>query len=482
MTNKLLKKTFPLFLSLFLLLLTFSLNAQPNNNEPNVVEGEFLYEKYSTENPEITPQQYEILDKQCAENIKLLGFEKTEKSTNSVFLNWPLKVATGFTDCSYYITTAYVDENTATGAIGDWHCGTNTYDGHQGTDICTWPFPFYKMDNNLIEVIAAAAGTILAKSDGHFDRNCGSNNDTANYVVIQHADGSCALYWHMKSGSVTTKAVSQTVAVGEYLGVVGSSGSSTAPHLHFEVWSGTTSATYKDPYSGTCNTLNANSWWASQKPYTEPAIIKASVHTTDVVVPGCPSTETPYESSTYQIPFQGPGLNPGYAKFYIFIRDEVSGTTVNCSILNPGGSTFNSWIYNCNNNYNGSYFGFSKLLPTNPGTYTFQATYNGITCSQSFEITTAASVSTIADSEKILISPNPAGSTFNVVGEGIRNGNYKFTLKNVLGQVIFDENAQVENNALQKTFSIAEFSDGIYFLVAANDKTTIVKKIIKKSY
>jgi len=475
------KNKFTASIVLFLFVLVYSSVAQTKKAEPEFVGGEFSYEKYSAENPEITPKQYEMLDKQCAQNIKIFGLDKIKKSTNSVLLNWPLKAATGFTDCSYYIATAYVDENTAAGAISDWHCGTNTYDGHQGTDICIWPFPFYKMDNNQIEVIAAAAGTILAKSDGHFDRNCASNNDTANYIIIQHADGSCALYWHMKSGSVTTKAISQTVTVGEYLGCVGSSGSSTGPHLHFEVWNGTFSSSYKDPYSGTCNTLNSNSWWASQKPYTEPAIIKASVHITDVVVPACPSTETPNESSTYQIPFQGPGLNPGYAKFYIFLRDEVSGTVVNCSILNPGGSTFNSWIYNCNNSYNGSYFGFSKLLPTNPGTYTFQATYNNITCSQSFNIITAAGVSTNTDSEKLNISPNPASSTINISGEDMENGNYIFLLKNVLGQTIINENALVENKAVQKRLSISELSNGVYFLLIENNKSKTVRKIIKQN-
>jgi len=40
---------------------------------------------------------------------------------------------------------------------------SNTYDGHHGTDIAIWPYSFYKMDNNQIEVIAAAAGTITQK-------------------------------------------------------------------------------------------------------------------------------------------------------------------------------------------------------------------------------------------------------------------------------------------------------------------------------
>ena len=46
------------------------------------------------------------------------------------------------------------------------------------------------MDSNLVEVIAAAPGVILDKHDGEFDRNCASTSSNANYVVIQHTDGS----------------------------------------------------------------------------------------------------------------------------------------------------------------------------------------------------------------------------------------------------------------------------------------------------
>lgn len=465
--------------SLIFFVFSFSTSAQNTTNESVENGGEYVYEKYDAEHPEITHEQYKMLDRQCAENIKLLGLDKKEKSKTSVLLNWPLRPAVGFTDCSYYIVTAYVDQNTAAGAINDYFCGTNTYDTHQGTDICSWPFPFYKMDHSQVEVIAAAAGNIISKADGNFDRNCASNSNTANSIIIQHSDGSCALYWHMKSGSVTSKAVGQTVAVGEYLGVVGSSGSSTGPHLHFEIWSTTTSSSYKDPYSGTCNLLNGNSWWAAQKPHSEPAILKASVHTTDAVIPGCDTTETPNESTSYTIPFQGPGLSPGYAKFYIFIRDEVSGTTVNLGIHNPDNSLFGSgWIFNCNNNYNGLYWTWSKLLPTTAGTYTFQATYNGITCSQSFDILTATGINNNSASEQFQIFPNPVTEMLNVTADGIENGNYKLALKNILGQLILNENEKIENNSFKNTISISEFPNGIYFLTIDNDKTRIVRKII----
>lgn len=431
-------------------------------------------------NPCITPQQYAVLDKQCNENINRIGLKQNKViSALTTTLIWPLKAASGFTDSGYHFIGAYVDQNTTAGAILDFNCGNNTYDSHQGTDIAIWPFGFLKMDNNQVEVIAAAAGTIVQKADGNFDRNCATNSLTANSIIIQHADGSQALYWHMKKNSVTSKIVGQTVVAGEYLGVVGSSGSSTGPHLHFEIRSGSTSATYKDPFSGTCNSLNATSWWAIQKPHTNPEILKVSVNTTDIVIPGCPSTEISNESNSFSIPFQGAGLSPGYAKFYVFEREIPISSIMDMKILNPNGSTFNSWSFTIPTFYKVSYLGFSKLLPSIPGTYTFQATYNGITITKSFDITLALGIPTLVENEKFKVFPNPTNDFFSIIGKDIENGDYKFTLTNSLGQIIRIENNEIDKNVINKDFSISELSKGIYFLSIESKDLRIIKKLVK---
>jgi murein DD-endopeptidase MepM/ murein hydrolase activator NlpD len=280
---------------------------------------------------------------------------RNQKSPLSIVLNWPLKAAEGFTNCGFYAISVYVDQNNASGAIKDYNCGTNTYDGHQGTDIFIRPFAFYKMDHDQVEIIAAADGILINKGDGNFDKNCASNSLPANYVIIQHADGSYALCWHMKEFPVTQKSTGQSVVDGEYLGIAGSSGCSTGPHLHFELRTGSASNTYIDPYSGPCNMLNPSSWWASQKPYREPSILKASTNSTDVVLPPSLQTEIPNEYISFPVSFQGPGPPPGTAKFYMFTRNETLGLTADLSILNPDGTSFDSWTYNSKGNYNASY-------------------------------------------------------------------------------------------------------------------------------
>lgn len=464
----------------FFLFSTIFMFGQNETNVSKVDGGWYEYSKNDAQNPCISAAEYARLENEIKGNLEKMGLvNRPANSALTTSLNWPLRTAAGFSQCEYHFIGAYVDQNTTASAVQDYNCESNTYDGHQGTDIAIWPFGFYKMDQSQVEVIAAADGTIVQRADGNFDRNCGSNTLTANSIIIQHADGSYALYWHMKNGSVTSKTVGQTVVAGEYLGVVGSSGSSSGPHLHFEIRTSSATNSYKDPFSGTCNLLNNNSWWAAQKPHTNPAVIKVSVNTTDLVSPACPTTETPNESDSFTIPFQGAGLAPGYAKFYLFLREAAVGTTVDLKILNPNGSTFNSWTYPISTFYKVSYWGFSKVLPTNPGLYTFQATYNGVTCSTTFQIQNLLGTSN-SELTDLILYPNPTEDQFNLIGNTIENGNYSLSLITISGQIIKTERFEIQNNKLEKLINISEFPRGIYFLEVTGTNSKMVKKICKQ--
>lgn len=58
-----------------------------------------------------------------------------------------------------------------------------------------------------------------------------------NHIVLDLGGGKYALYAHLKPGSVKVKA-GDTVKRGQVMGIVGNTGNSSAPHLHFHVMGG----------------------------------------------------------------------------------------------------------------------------------------------------------------------------------------------------------------------------------------------------
>jgi len=452
------------YFTLFAMVLCSIAVAQNRSMELGSV---YEFGKNDANHPCITPEQYQLIEKQLAENRKTLGLDNTtQNKAMSASYGWPLQQASGVNNCSYYYIGAYVDEDTTSPGIKDWNCGTVTYDGHRGTDITSSPYPFYSMDNNQLNVVAAAPGTIVNKVDGNFDKNCAINSSTANYIIVQHADNSVALYWHMKKNSLTTKTIGQSVAAGEFLGQVGSSGDASGPHLHFEVWSGTTANTLKDPFSGPCNIFNASSLWTSQKSYREPAILRTQVNTIAPVFPACPATETPNEDTCFTA-----GAN---ARFYIFIRNETNGMTANMSILNPGGSTFSSWTHNSTNTYTPtSYYYTVKTLPTTAGTYTFQAIYNGITCLKTFKINCGATVViTISGSKDPYgLYPNPAKTQFVLEASTLDDLNVELFEMN--GRNVFSKRVRGK-----EAIDVSTLDNGVYSVVIRKDSEVAIKKLV----
>ena len=74
------------------------------------------------------------------------------------------------------------------------------------------------------EILAAASGTVTT---------AGWVSGYGNYTVIDHGGGTMTAYGHQSSILVS---VGQYVQQGQVIGYVGSTGNSTGPHLHFEVY------------------------------------------------------------------------------------------------------------------------------------------------------------------------------------------------------------------------------------------------------
>ena len=133
----------------------------------------------------------------------------------------------------------YYDHDRNLGQLEDYQGKEATYNGHVGTDYSI--ANFRRMDRNTAKIMAVENGTVEHIDDGYRDRN---NRDSSmvgvcddfmnNKVYIRHDNGFLTIYKHLKKNSIQVK-IGDRVQAGDVIGVMGSSGCSTGPHLHFEV-------------------------------------------------------------------------------------------------------------------------------------------------------------------------------------------------------------------------------------------------------
>ena len=94
------------------------------------------------------------------------------------------------------------------------------------------------------EALAAADGTVVVMVDGLAEQTPGLYPDNiplpeadGNSVVLDIGNGFFINYAHFQPGSVRVQ-VGDTVKTGDVLGLVGNTGNSLVPHLHFHVQDG----------------------------------------------------------------------------------------------------------------------------------------------------------------------------------------------------------------------------------------------------
>jgi len=128
-----------------------------------------------------------------------------------------------FPTTNYYVTQEY------------WTLPLAYHEGHPAYDL---------VPVGTSSIIASAPGVAAVYWDANCgpdtsqaqpscdDNLCGAGESYGRWVDVDHGGGMHVLYTHLSSFSVTN---GQSVARGEQVGVIGTAGCSTGPHIHFQV-------------------------------------------------------------------------------------------------------------------------------------------------------------------------------------------------------------------------------------------------------
>ena len=223
----------------------------------------------------------------------------------------------------------YVDLDPS-GGIQDWACRAITYDTHAGNDVMIRDF--VEMDQGRF-IVAAAAGTVIRAEDGFFDRSAFiGGNGPNNFVYVQHDDGSTGLYLHHRKWSSLVGA-GERVFEGQPLALVGSSGFSSDPHVHFEV--GDADGTAQEPFAGACRP--GTTLWKPPQP----------AHTQDNAMSVYSAGLTIYTPDIYTIKERYPDVtrveqNPAANAFFFWHRnaDIHAGDVSRVVFRKPDGTVY----------------------------------------------------------------------------------------------------------------------------------------------
>lgn len=360
---------------------------------------------------EMSPEQRALINQAINSNIQMLEKKgitpqsMMRRSPQETKFGFPLRQAAGFNDHGFYGISNFVDVDPTSGSK-DFNCGARTYNGHMGTDFFTAPFWWKKMDENAVEVIAAADGIIVAKQASKADRVCANCPTGApascyewNAIYMQHADGSIAMYGHMKQNSLTTKGIGDAVAKGEFLGIVGSSGNSSGPHLHFEVWKDNSFTELLLPWAGTCNPDGNASMWDNQEPYYSNKIIH--VMTSDAV----PEMDQCYDGAP-EVTHEKKIFVRGEGSVYFtnYVRDNrPGGPLYKLWVFNPDGSTKWNWTLSHFNAIYGMawfYYYYPDSNFPESGEYTFRLAYGLDTVDVKFQFVSPAPLDLVSFNAK----------------------------------------------------------------------------------
>lgn len=95
----------------------------------------------------------------------------------------------------------------------------------------THPIYRYRHFHSGVDIVASSGTTIRAAATGYVTE-AAYHSSMGNYIKISHGNGFTTVYMHCQKLHVKA---GQTVEKGQTIAAVGSTGTSTGPHLHYEV-------------------------------------------------------------------------------------------------------------------------------------------------------------------------------------------------------------------------------------------------------
>jgi len=277
----------------------------------------------------------------------------------TVRFGWPLR------EQDWWAIANYVDLNPKTNLL-DYNCSDVTYDGHTGTDIIIRNS--LEMDGGR-PVLAPAAGVVGGGVDGQFDRNHSFNSLPVNYVQLGHPDGTTSVMFHFKKWSIRTY-VGQEVAAGQIVGLVGSSGNSTDPHVHFEVHNG---PDLYEPSAGPCRP--GPSLWLDQLPHASFRPVELMDAGVSILVPTGSMIKFRYPDVQH-VQQAGTG---GYLYFWFRLASVHKGDKTEIVFRSPDGGVYHRVQANPSAYYSYAAFYVRENLPKkgSQGTWTIEYNLNG---------------------------------------------------------------------------------------------------------
>ena len=177
---------------------------------------EYVFKPMKTqEESTVSVTSFEVTSDETGETIAVGEITENGSGGSDIELK-PAAEGTSFSP--YYVSVkpvAPLDNARITSEFGyRTHPVTGNYGFHTGLDL------------------AAPEGTPIKASFYGRVAETGSSDAWGNYVLMEHSDGFATYYCHMSEIYVDEGAV---IRQGETVGLVGSTGWSTGPHLHFEV-------------------------------------------------------------------------------------------------------------------------------------------------------------------------------------------------------------------------------------------------------